>query len=161
MAKVAAQVEAKWAACGIPTHKQTGMTCFPDAEQHVWFSANRTPLIEGYVSESMDGKQVAPLMGDYQDADVGTLRIRTLPNFWNHSSCDHSVSTRLLPAGPQLTAIRVCGSWTNMPSKAATTTSLLALWRTTEQDWTICENQQRGINSSAISPNHTDRQRAT
>ena len=47
----------------------------------------------------MDGRQVAPLMGDYADADVGTLRIRTLPNMWNHSSCDHAVSTRLLPAG--------------------------------------------------------------
>ena len=83
------------------------MTRFPDAERNIWFSANRTPLVDGYVSETMDGKQVAPLMGDYQDTDVGTLRIRTLPNFWNHSSCDHAVSTRLLPAGPQLTAIRV------------------------------------------------------
>ena len=52
----------------------------------------------------MDGRQVAPLMGDYPDADVGTLRVRTLPNFWNHSSCDHAVSTRLLPAGPRKTA---------------------------------------------------------
>jgi len=55
----------------------------------------------------MDGRQVAPLMGDYKASDVGTLRMRTLPNFWNHSSCDHGVSTRLLPAGPQRTAIRV------------------------------------------------------
>ena len=68
--------------------------------QHL-VSANRTALVEGYVSETMDGRQVAPLMGDYRDADVGTLRIRTLPNMWNHSSCDHGVSTRLLPAGPR------------------------------------------------------------
>ena len=59
------------------------------------------------MSETMDGRQVALLMGDYPDADVGTLRMRALPNFWNHSSCDHGVSTRLLPMGPQLTAIRV------------------------------------------------------
>src|SRR6266513_588381 len=101
--------ETKWAAAGFAaTHKQSGMTVFPDAENNIWFSANRTPLVEGYVSETMNGKQVAPLMGDYTDADVGTLRMRTLPNFWNHSSCDHAVSTRLLPAGPQLTAVRVC-----------------------------------------------------
>ena len=55
----------------------------------------------------MDGKQVAPLMGDYRDPDVGTLRVRTLPNFWNHSSCDHGVTTRLLPAGPRTTQARV------------------------------------------------------
>ena len=30
-----------------------------------------------------------------------------MPNFWNHSSCDHAVSTRLLPAGPGRTLARV------------------------------------------------------
>ena len=53
------------------------MTEFPDPEHGIWYAANRTPLEEGYVSETMDGKQVAPLMGDYTDPDVGTLRIRT------------------------------------------------------------------------------------
>jgi Rieske 2Fe-2S family protein len=89
--------ESKWAAAGLSvSHKETGMTKFPDAERNIWFSANRTALVEGWVSESMDGKQVAPLMGDYANADIGTLRVRTLPNYWNHSSCDHVVSTRLL-----------------------------------------------------------------
>src|SRR2546422_151134 len=105
---VVTRSEKKWTDNDLaPTHKQTGMTVFPDVEHDVWFSANRTPLADGWVSESMDGQQVASLMGDYPDADVGTLRIRTLPNFWNHSSCDHGVSTRLLPVGPQQTAIRV------------------------------------------------------
>ena len=42
------------------------MTQFPDADRNCWFSANRTPLVEGYVSESMDGRQVAPL-GAHRD----------------------------------------------------------------------------------------------
>ena len=46
-------------------------------------------------------------MGHYKEPGVGTLRVRALPNFWNHSSCDHGVSTRLLPAGPRQTAVRV------------------------------------------------------
>lgn len=155
LAAAAARVQAKWAAAGIATHTQTGMTRFPDAERGVWFSANRTPLADGYVSESMDGRQVAPLMGDYRDADVGTLRVRTLPNFWNHSSCDHSVSTRLLPAGPQFTAIRVY--WLvdaqAVEGRDYDLAKLLPFWQlTSEQDWTICENQQRGINSSAYTP---------
>jgi Rieske 2Fe-2S family protein len=156
MGAVAAKVEAKWAEQGITAmHKQTGMTCFPDAERNIWFSANRTPLIEGYVSETMDGRQVAPLMGDYRDAEVGTLRMRTLPNFWNHSSCDHGVSTRLLPAGPQATAIRV---WWLVDEKAVEgrdydLAKIMPFWQlTSEQDWTICENQQKGINSSAYLP---------
>ena len=156
MCAIVARSEEKWAAAGLaPTHKQAGMTLFPDAERNIWFSANRTPLIEGWVSESLDGRQVAPLMGDYADADVGTLRMRTLPNFWNHSSCDHAVSTRLLPAGPQRTAIRV---WWLVDEKAVEgrdydLSKLMPFWqRTSEQDWQICERQQRGVNSSAYAP---------
>src|SRR5213079_723355 len=41
--------EAKWAANGLAvSHKQTGMTTFPDAERNIWFSANRTTLVDDY-----------------------------------------------------------------------------------------------------------------
>jgi Rieske 2Fe-2S family protein len=156
MNAVIARSEQKWAAVGLaPTHKQAGMTCFPDADRNIWYAANRTALVDGWVSESIDGKTVAPLMGEYQSSDVGTLRARTLPNFWNHSSCDHAVSTRLLPAGPQLTAIRV---WWLVDAKAVEgrdydLSRLMPFWqRTSEQDWEICERQQRGVNSSAYTP---------
>jgi Rieske 2Fe-2S family protein len=156
MAEAVRRSEEKWAAAGLAsTHRQTGMTPFPDVENNIWFSANRTPLVDGYVSETMDGRQVAPLMGDYIDATVGTLRIRTLPNFWNHSSCDHAVSTRLLPAGPQLTAIRV---WWLVDANAVEgrdyeLAKMMPFWQlTSEQDWEICERQQRGVNSSAYTP---------
>ena len=156
MSQAAARVEAKWAESGlVSTHKETGMTQFPDAQRNIWFSANRTPLVEQYVSESIDGKPVAPLMGDYQDHQVGTLRARTLPNFWNHSSCDHSVSTRLLPVGPTQTAIRV---WWLVDEKAEEgrdydLSKLLPFWQlTSEQDWEICERQQRGVSSHAYQP---------
>jgi Rieske 2Fe-2S family protein len=148
--------EAKWAAAGLAvSHKQTGMTTFPDAERNIWYAANRTALVDGFVSESMDGAQVAPLMGDYSDNDVGTLRMRTLPNFWNHSSCDHGVSTRLLPKGPQLTAIRVW--WLVEPGAVEGRDydlgKLMPFWQlTSEQDWEICERQQRGVNSQAYLP---------
>jgi Rieske 2Fe-2S family protein len=148
--------EAKWAAAGLAvSHKQTGMTTFPDAERNIWYSANRTALVDGFVSESMDGAQIAPLMGDYPDCDVGTLRMRTLPNFWNHSSCDHAVTTRLLPKGPQLTAIRV---WWLVDQGAVEgrdydLATLMPFWQlTSEQDWEICERQQRGVNSRAYLP---------
>ena len=88
-------------------------------------------------------------------SDVGILRIRALPNFWNHSSCDHAVSTRLLPAGPRLTAIRV---WWLVDEKAIEgrdydLSKLVPFWQlTSEQDWLICERQQKGVNSSAYTP---------
>lgn len=156
IAAAVSRSETKWAASGLAvSHKQTGMTTFPDAERNIWYSANRTTLVDGYLSETMDGAQVAPLMGDYRDADVGTVRMRSLPNFWNHSSCDHGVSTRLLPAGPELTAIRV---WWLVDENAVEgrdydLAKLMPFWQlTSEQDWEICERQQRGVNSSAYTP---------
>ncbi|MSU35069.1 MAG: aromatic ring-hydroxylating dioxygenase subunit alpha [Pedosphaera sp.] len=155
MQEASARMEARWIESGLATHRETGMTPFPDAKRGIWFSGNRTPLVDGWVSETMDGHPVAPLMGAYTDPNVGTLRIRTLPNFWNHSSCDHGVSTRLLPAGPQHTVIRV---WWLVDENAQEGRDydlgkLMPFWQlTSEQDWEICERQQRGINSSAYEP---------
>ena len=148
--------EAKWAAAGLAvSHRDTGMTQFPDAERGIWYSANRTALVEGWVSESMDGAQVSTLMGDYRDPDVGTVRARTLPNFWNHSSCDHGVSTLLLPAGPRKTLARV--TWLvhedAVEGRDYQLGKLMPFWQlTSEQDWAICERQQRGVDSTAYQP---------
>jgi Rieske 2Fe-2S family protein len=156
IAEAVARSEAEWAAAGLAvSHKRTGMTVFPDADRDIWFAANRTPLAPGYVSETMDGRQVAPLMGSYTRPSVGTLRLRTLPNFWNHSSCDHAVSTRLLPVGPRCTKVRVI--WLvdrdAEDGKDYHLEQLLPFWQlTSEQDWQICENQQRGVNSRAYTP---------
>ena len=137
------------------THKETGMATFPGPEHGLWFSANRTTLTEGYVSESMDGQQVAPLMGDYTEADVGTMRCRTMPNMWNHSSCDHVVSTRLLPTAANRTQARVM--WLVHPDaeegRDYELEKLMPFWQlTSEQDWELCEFAQTGISSSAYRP---------
>jgi Rieske 2Fe-2S family protein len=153
--KVTKRLEAKLAAQGMSMREETGMTEFPDPEHGIWYSANRTPNEEGYVSETMDGKQVAPLMGDYTDPEVGTLRVRSLPNFWVHASCDHSVAVRLTPNGLTHTSIRMI--WL-VDAKAEEgrdydLEKLLPFWLlTAEQDWAICSNQQRGVNSHAYTP---------
>jgi Rieske 2Fe-2S family protein len=153
---VTTRSEAKWSAQGLAvTRTEAGLTEFPDPENNIWYSANRTPLVDGYVSETMDGRQVAPLMGDYPDPDVGTLRVRMLPNFWNHSSCDHSVSTRLTPNGMYHTNIRMI--WLvdekAQEGKDYDLEKMLPFWLlTAEQDWQICTNQQRGVNSHAYTP---------
>ncbi len=146
--------EQLWQKAGLtPNHRREGMASFPDGD--IWYSANRTVLVEGYVSESMNGQQVAPLMGSYATAEVGTLRMRGLPNFWNHSSCDHAVTTRLLPAGPQKTLARVI--WLVHEDAVEGTDyhleTLLPFWQlTSEQDWEIVKNAQRGVNSRAYRP---------
>jgi Rieske 2Fe-2S family protein len=156
IAEAVARSEEKWSAAGLAvSHRQTGMTQFPDVERDCWYSANRTPLVENYVSETMDGRQVAPLMGDYTDADVGTLRVRTLPNMWHHASCDHAVTTRLLPAGLQRTAVRV--TWLvhqhAVEGRDYRLEDIMPFWQlTSEQDWALCEQAQKGVNSSHYVP---------
>ena len=147
--------EAKWIEQGLQVRAETGMTEFPDPDKNIWYAANRTPLVDGYVSETMDGKQVAPLMGDYTDPEVGTMRARTLPNFWIHASCDHSVAVRLTPNGLNHTSIRMIWLVDEKAEegKDYDLDTLLPFWlMTAEQDWQICVNQQRGVNSHAYTP---------
>ena len=134
-------------------YREAGIVRFPSPD--CWWSINRTPLVPGWVTESMDGQPVGPVMGDYPIRDVGTVRTRTLPNFWNHSSSDHSVSTRLVPAGPQKTLAQV--QWLvhedAVEGKDYVLDQLLPFWGlTSEQDWDLCEKNQAGVNSSAFTP---------
>jgi Rieske 2Fe-2S family protein len=156
LAAAVARSEATWKLEGIAvSHRQGGLAEFPDAEHNIWYSATRTVLAEGYESESMDGQRVAPLMGDYPDANVGVLRLRALPNFWNHSSCDHGVTTRLTPRGPRQTQARVY--WlVHEEAREGIDYQLETLkpfWQlTSEQDWELCERVQIGVTSSAYQP---------
>ena len=134
---------------------QGGLATFPDPERGLWFASNRTPLAEGFATESMDGTRVAPLMGDYDSEDVGVLRLRSLPNFWVHGSCDHAVAARMLPAGPRKTIMR--GYWL-VDEKAQEgrdyqLDKMLPFWHlTNEQDWNICKWQQKGVDSVGYVP---------
>jgi Rieske 2Fe-2S family protein len=81
--------------------------------------------------------------------------MRTMPNFWNHSSSDHGVSTRLAPAGPGATRIQV--QWLVHADAVEGVDyrleSLLPFWElTSEQDWALCERNQAGVRSSAFVP---------
>ena len=156
MAAAVARTQTKWAAQGIAiTHPKGGLAPFPDPDRNTWYAADRTVMVEGFDTESMDGRRVAPLMGDYQDADVGVLRMRSMPNFWVHASCDHAVATRLLPAGPRKTTVR---SYWLVDQDAREGNDyqldrLLPFWHlTNEQDWEICKWQQKGVDSIGYEP---------
>ena len=120
-----------------------------------WWRVNRTPLVPGFVTESLDGAPIAPPMGQYPTHDVGTLRATIFPNFWMHGSGDHAVTTRLLPDGAGATRVRVV--WlvdaNAEEGRDYALDRLMPFWqRTSEQDWEICENVQRGLASSHYRP---------
>jgi Rieske 2Fe-2S family protein len=119
------------------------------------YRVSRLPLKEGFLTESLDGDLVAPLMGGMTDPRTGSLRIITLPNFWAHANCDYAMTTRLLPTGPDRTDVEVCflvheDAVENVdydPERVA------AVWRATcEQDWELCENNFAGVESVAYEP---------
>jgi Rieske 2Fe-2S family protein len=125
---------------------------FPDG---LPYRISRLPLKEGFLTESLDGGPVAPLLGDLTQPETGSLRVITLPNFWAHANCDYAMTTRLLPAGPGLTSVEVCflvredavAGVDFDPERVS------AVWRATcEQDWELCENNFAGIRSVAYEP---------
>mgnify|MGYP003853242933 CR=1 FL=1 len=116
----------------------------------------RTPLLDGTVSMTMDGKPACQkLMGRLTSADMGALRILHLPNSWNHFMGDHAVVFRVLPLGPQRTIVTT--KW--LVHKDAVEgvdyhpEQMRRVWdATNEQDRRLAEENQRGINSLAYEP---------
>ncbi|RUR31240.1 aromatic ring-hydroxylating oxygenase subunit alpha [Vreelandella nanhaiensis] len=116
----------------------------------------RTPLLDGVVSMTMDGKPACnKLMGRLTSPDMGSLRILHLPNSWNHFMGDHSVVFRVLPLGPQQTMVTT--KW--LVHKDAVEgvdydpENMRRVWdATNDQDRQLAEENQRGINSKAYQP---------
>jgi phenylpropionate dioxygenase-like ring-hydroxylating dioxygenase large terminal subunit len=123
-----------------------------------FWRANRTPLMEGWVTQSLDGQAVAPLMGLFRargERSAGTLRTTVFPNFWQHASDDHAVASRITPVGP--TECRIDTHWLvhedAVEGKDYALEALLPFWdRTNLQDWAICEANQAGILSPRYQP---------
>lgn len=157
-AAVVARTSAYWDAEGLSLkHIAGGLARYPDPDDPCPFpvSATRTVQVEGYLTESMDGQRVAPFMGRLHSHDVGVLRLRSIPSFWCHASCDHAVITRVLPAELGVTNIRV--TWLVADSAKElidySLDRLLPFWQlTSEQDWELCERQAKGVKSPAYRP---------
>ena len=84
------RMQQKWAALGL----HQGPVNFPNGQ---WFRCMRFPLKTGFVTESLDGRPVGPILGDFPDHDIGSLRIVGLPNMWFHLNSDYVMTTRLMP----------------------------------------------------------------
>jgi Rieske 2Fe-2S family protein len=125
---------------------------FPDG---LPYRVSRLPLKKGFLTESIDGGLVAPLLGELTDPETGSLRVITLPNFWAHANCDYAMTTRLLPVRPGLTNVEVCFLVREDAIAGADydPEQVAAVWRATcEQDWELCENNFAGIWSVAYEP---------
>ena len=127
-------------------------TSFPGG---AFFRVARLPLRDGYVTESLSGRLVAPLLGDLPSAEVGSLRVITLPNAWIHANADYAMTTRLTPISPGVTDVDITFLVRHdaVESQDYDLDELTAVWvATSEQDWDLCERNYAGVRSRGYLP---------
>ncbi len=126
-----------------------------DFEKDSFHFAVRYPLRPGVLSYSLDGKAVAIPMGDHKDYDAGVLGLVVYPGFWMDAVSDYIWTMRVTALSPSRTAVDL--TWlvdgNAVEGKDYTIERLTDFWKITgEQDWQLCENNFRGIESSHYQP---------
>ena len=113
-------------------------------------------MVDGFDTESMDGRRVAPLMGDYR----GRRRRRAA----DAQHAQFLAARELRPRGRRAPAARpdrarrACAPTGSSTSNAREGDDyqlerLLPFWHlTNEQDWEICKWQQKGVDSIGYEP---------
>lgn len=139
-----ATARAHWTAQGLPGDDVN----FPGGAP---YRVARLPLRDGFLSETLDGRPLAPPMGTLSDPDVGSLRVISLPDLWAHANADYAVTTRLTPVDVGTTDVELC--FLVARDVTVDEDALAAVWRaTSEQDWELCEKNYAGIASRGYRP---------
>jgi glycine betaine catabolism A len=120
-----------------------------------WYACRRYFLREGFQTESMDGRAVAPVMGRLPGRHVGVLAVLVRPNLQLEVNPDYAVVIRFMPRAARLTSVEM--DWLVRPDaiegRDYDLQRLTEFWKlTAEQDWKLCENNQSGVNSSRYQP---------
>ena len=115
----------------------------------------RIPIREGFLTQSRDGQPVAPLMGDFKAYDGGVTSTQFFPINWLVADNDYAMLTRFSPLSLQETELEV--TWLvredAVEGRDYDVEKVTWLWRRTmEEDQTITENNQAGVNSRYYCP---------
>jgi Rieske 2Fe-2S family protein len=120
------------------------------------FRCIRLPFHRGAVSFTPDGSPgCTKLLGDFTDADIGSVRMFRVPNNWNHFLADHIIHFRILPLSATRTALRT--TWLVHEDAREgidyDVETLTSVWRATnDQDARLAANNQLGVGSKAYRP---------
>jgi len=121
-----------------------------------WWQAIRFPLNEGCRSMTMDGQTaVSKLMVEAGEGDIGSLRWAIEPHGFVHATADFLFMFSAMPIGPKETLIT--SKWlVHKDAQEGVDYSLehlTELWnRTNQQDLTLVETNQQGVDSPAFTP---------
>jgi len=147
IADLFARKAAAWDALGLPHAPALG------GDE---FRCIRLPFHEGALSFTLDGGPACrKLLGDLTERDLGSVRMFRVPNNWNHFLADHIIHFRVLPLGPDRTALRT--TWLVHEDAVEgvdyDVDRLVAVWRATnDQDSRLCAVNQLGVASRAYQP---------
>jgi phenylpropionate dioxygenase-like ring-hydroxylating dioxygenase large terminal subunit len=147
------QLEAAWSEQAQQLGHLTGRRDrFAEGGHHF---VTRTPIRPGYLTQSEGGQPVAPLMGDFEVYDGGITAFMGYPMNWFVACNDHAMLSRFTPISAQETEMEFTWLVRADATEGVDYDPLAVswLWRTTaEQDKTICENNQKGVNSRRYQP---------
>lgn len=124
-------------------------------KRDTWYRFKRFFLREGQVSESLDGKPVAPLMVSEPGWDSGVAALVTLPNLLLETPPDYAMTFALFPIDSMRS--RAVVQWLvrddAVEGKDYDLSRLTEFWSLTmEQDWALCENNHAGVASRNYTP---------
>lgn len=120
----------------------------------------RAPIQRGFLTQSKNGKPVAPLMGALTNYDGGITAMQFFPNNWYLANNDYAMLVRFTPLSVRQTEVEVI--WlVDAEAKEGVdyqVEEIIWLWKETLlQDKVITENNQAGIASRFYSPGpHSD-----
>jgi phenylpropionate dioxygenase-like ring-hydroxylating dioxygenase large terminal subunit len=126
-----------------------------DFENDSFHFAIRYPLRPGVISYSLDGKEIAIPMGDHKDHDSGVLGLVVYPNFWMDAVSDYMWTMRLTATSPSSTILDLAWLVDGNAKEGVdyNVERLIEFWKITgEQDWKLCENNFKGVESSQYQP---------
>jgi Rieske 2Fe-2S family protein len=144
----AAECEARWAKIGLECRTIPFLA-------DTWHLAAMMIFRKGFVSQSLDGQPVAPLLGSLPERLAGALAVVIYPTFWFEASSDYAMIQRFLPVSPTQTEIEMIWLVHEDAQEGVDyqVERVTAFWKATaDQDRTICEDNQAGVNSSAYQP---------
>ncbi|MBS0661626.1 MAG: aromatic ring-hydroxylating dioxygenase subunit alpha [Verrucomicrobia bacterium] len=115
----------------------------------------RIPIREGFLTQSRDGRPVAPLMGEFKAYDGGVTAMQFFPFCWFVADNDYAMLVRFTPTGVRQTEIEV--TWLvaagSVEGRDFRMDEVTWLWgNTLREDQRLVEEAQAGVDSRFYAP---------
>lgn len=119
----------------------------------VW--CQRYPLRPGFVTQSLDGAPVAPLMGNYREYDSGVTAVQVFPACGFSVCNDYALLCRITPISLDLTEVKYYWLVDRQAREGVDylVDRVTEFWCTTaHEDLVLCEGTQKGVSSTRYLP---------